>query len=313
MQNEWKDEDRKKLAAIAMIILGVLAVVWFAMMSGGERDISHENTVAATIFPIYDIVRNVAGEEVEVTLILPPGASPHTYEPTPATLLALQRSKIAYAAGHGLDDWVDGLLQNAGTGKLVVDKGMTLRMWEESGSEEADHGQGDEDDDVDPHYWLDMLNGMAIARTVAADLSARFPDSARVFDRNLDVYLTRLRETHTSLLEILKPVQGKGLVTIHDAWGYFADAYGLHIVGTFEPSPGRVPTPKYLAALTEAMKEAETRTLFTEPQVSTASLEAFLEDNDLGIVILDPLGGEPGRASYIELMIHNAMMVSSAR
>ncbi|MFC1703098.1 metal ABC transporter substrate-binding protein [Patescibacteria group bacterium] len=313
MQNERKEEDMKKLALVAVIIFGVSVVIGFVLLGSEETVVSHEKSVAATIFPIFDIVQNVAGDEVDVVLILPPGASPHTYEPTPATLVMIQRSEVAYAVGHGLDDWVDGLLSNAGTEKMVVDDNVPLHVREEEDeSEEEEHGHGHEHGDIDPHYWLDMLNGMAIARTVAGDLSARFPDSAAVFDRNLDVYLTRLRETHTSLLETLKPVEGRGLVTIHDAWGYFAEAYGMHVVGTFEPSPGREPAPQYLATLIQAVQEAGSRTLFTEPQVSTGSLDAFLSDNNLAIAILDPLGGEPGRDSYVELMLHNASVVAQA-
>lgn len=311
MRNERKEEDMKKLALIAVIVFGVSIVLGFIMVGGGESGVTQEKTVAATIFPIFDIVQNVAGDEVEVVLMLPPGASPHTYEPTPSTLLALQRSQVVYAVGHGADGWVDGLIENADTDKLIVDADIHLRRHleheEDDQSKDLAHGA------VDPHYWLDMLNGMTVARTVAGDLSVRFPESASVFDRNLEVYLTRLRETHTSLLETLEPMDGKGLVTIHDAWAYFAEAYGMHIVGTFEPSPGREPAPQYLAALIQAVREAGTRTLFMEPQVSMASLDAFLSDNDLEIAVLDPLGGEPGRASYIELMLHNASVVAQAR
>jgi len=138
--------------------------------------------VGATIFPLYDIARQVAGPVADVILILPSGASPHTFEPTPSAVRSLAGANALLVIGHGLDDWAVRLARGAAVSRLVrVDAGVALRR--EGGRER---------DPVDPHYWLSIRNGEAIARTAATELERLASDRAVEIRGTLAAYLARL-------------------------------------------------------------------------------------------------------------------------
>ncbi len=292
------------LAAFAIIAAAaVVAVLYFApRREAGPA--AGKPVVAASMYPVYDIARHVAGDAVSVELILRPGANPHSYEPAPSDVLKLQRASVVYAIGHGIDSWIDVMIADAGTDKVVVDKGIAIRHAPE-GSDEA----GD-----DPHYWLVIRNAKIIAKDVADDLSARYPDRAAAFAANLARYDDELDAADKRMRDILDPVANKRIVTMHDAWYYFADAYGITIVGTFEPTPGREPTPQYLVALKEAVESAQAKTLYTEPLIPTLSIESFIKDEGLKVATLDPIEGAAGaEVGYAELMIRNAEIIRDSQ
>lgn len=290
--------------------LGAAALLFFAPRSTAP---SSKPRVAATIFPIYDIARNVAGTDADVTLILPPGGEPHSYEPSPSTVREVTASAAVYAIGHGVDSWIDPVLVSTGTPKVTVDRGITLRVSQEAislGAEMPGDAEGGTDSE-DPHYWLAVPNAMLIADTIAGDLSARFPSHAAAFRANLAAYRARLIALDAELRDTLK--DGRKIVTFHDAWYYFADAYGLEILGTFEPSPGREPTPRALAALRDTVRRGGIKTVFAEPLFSDAAIDAFAKDEGLDIAFIDDIGGTEGRDSYEALMRSNAEIISKSR
>lgn len=298
-------QQTKTLAIFGALAVAVILAVAFAVPRTEKPAPSSVPRVAATIFPIYDIVRNVAGEAASVSLVLPPGAEPHSFEPTPSTVRDLSSASAVYAVGHGVDDWVDRALTERGAEKIVVDRGIALRAaptvtaLAEGGREEAEGPD-------DPHYWLTVPNAVKIAETVADDLAARFPGSATAFRANLARYRAELADVDTDVRESLAGVKNANIVTFHDAWYYFAEEYGLRIAGTFEPAPGREPTARGLAALREAVDRNRVRTLYAEPLFSDAAVAAFARDEGVTIAAIDDIGGAPGRDTYASLMRYNA-------
>lgn len=305
----------KKLipGAIAGVAIVIIAI---ATLSSQTSEPSSEAKVAATIFPIYDMTQNIAGDVIDVELALPAGASPHTFDPSPSTLRDLQGTEVIYAVGHGLDNWTETINESIGAETLVVDTGVAIR--ERAHEEEHDDEHEDEDEheeehvhgDTDPHYYLSISNANVIAQTITDDLSQRFPEHAETFNANLENYLAELELAQNEIIATLDGVQNNNLITLHDAWYYFAEEYDLNIVGTFEPSPGREPTPQYLVELTEAVESANVQTIYSEPQLATSSIEAFLSDNKLKLAELDPIGGVGERQSYIDLMKYNAEIIA---
>ncbi|HUM16304.1 MAG TPA: metal ABC transporter substrate-binding protein [Candidatus Nitrosotalea sp.] len=258
--------------------------------------------VGATIFPLYDIARQVAGPVADVVLILPPGASPHTFEPTPAAVRSLSGARTLFAIGHGLDDWAARLARGAGVPRLVrVDADIALR-----------HETEGQRDSVDPHYWLSIRNGEAIARTVAAELERLVPDRAVDIRGALAAYLARLDATDREIRRRLDGLPTRRIATFHDAFGYFADVYGLEIAAVFEPYPGREPGPKFVVAFQQKVRATGVRVVFSEPQLSVDAIRPIARDLGVAISTLDPLGGTPGREGYIETMLFNAGQVAAA-
>jgi ABC-type Zn uptake system ZnuABC Zn-binding protein ZnuA len=205
---------------------------------------------------------------------------------------------VIYSVGHGIDGWVTGLVSDKEK-IFLVSGGVSLRQMEN------DEGVMT----ADPHYWLDVRNAKIIVADVADDLMHRFPDQAAAVAENLIELQTTLDRTDQEIRRELAGIGSRKMVTLHEAWYYFAEAYGLEIVATFEPSPGREPTPQYLAALGYAIDSADVKTLYSEPQLPIATLRPFLEDNGLDAVLIDPIGDPNIHASYAELMLSNARAI----
>lgn len=298
------------LAVFALLTTAALVLILALQTRTGSpagKTVPGKPRIAATIFPLYDIARNIAGDTADVVLILPPGASPHTFEPLPSNISELRGSLVIYAVGHGLDDWTDQLTAATGTAKIVVDDGVNLSQ---TRSPEAGSAGSPEADGLDPHYWLTMANGARIAHTIAEDLKRRLPDQADAIDRRQQRYFQELAAADAEMRRLLGGIKSRDIVTMHDAWYYFARAYDLKVVGTFEPTAGREPTPKYLKDLVDAIKVSGVRVLYTEPQLASQSVSSFLSDNGLSVSVLDPNGGVAGRDSYIDMMLYNARTIS---
>jgi ABC-type Zn uptake system ZnuABC Zn-binding protein ZnuA len=255
--------------------------------------------VATTIFPLYDITRQLAGPAIDVRLMLPPGASPHTFDPTPSLVRVLAQAQVVFVIGHGLDDWAARLAQSAGVSRVVVvDRGVTLRR--EAGGA------------IDPHYWLAPANGKAIAQTVAGELEGLVPAGRAGIRRALTSYLGRLDAVDAEIRGILADLPVRRIATFHDAFGYFAEAFGLEVAAVFEPYPGREPSPRFVAEFQRQVRASGVRTLFAEPQLSLEPLRPLARDLGVTLSVLDPVGGVAGRDTYLALLRFNARQVAAA-
>jgi ABC-type Zn uptake system ZnuABC Zn-binding protein ZnuA len=285
----------RSLAAAA----GLLATVLWTGLAGLASGEETRPTLAATIFPLYDIARQVAWPAADVALMLPPGASPHAFEPTPSQVRALAKARVVFVIGHGLDDWAARLARSAGVSRVVVvDRGVALRR--EAGGP------------VDPHYWLAPANAKAIAQTVAGELEGLVPARRSEIQSALTGYLGRLDAVEAEVRGILADLPARRIATFHDAFGYFAEAFGLEVAAVFEPYPGREPSPRFVAEFQRQVRASGVRTLFAEPQLSLEPLRPLARDLGVTLSVLDPLGGVAGRDTYLELLRFNARQVGAA-
>ena len=280
---------------IFIILAMVVGVVIVASIMTAKNNKTSAPSVAATIFPIYDIAKNIAGDSIKVTLILPPGADAHSFEPSPSLLKELNDTKVIYAVGHHLDEWAEVLADSVEAEVLTVDKGVRLR----TSTDKSDEGP------YDPHYWLSVPNAEIIAARIAEDLTIRFPEKKETINTNLETYLKKLVTLDEENRLVLANLSNRNIVTFHDAWYYFADEYSLTVAGTFEPTAGREPTPQHLAELVSKIREAKVKTIYYEPQMSIAGYENFANDYDIELKVLDDIGGVTPYDSYINLIKTN--------
>lgn len=256
--------------------------------------------VAVTIFPLYDLTKNIAGDKVEVIQILPPGASPHTFEVTPSTLKKLEGTGIVFQIGMGLDTWVEDITSSLDSiKKIPVSEGIKLKK----------EVTGNDPGGVNPHYWLSLTNGKIIAKNITEALKTEDPENANFYQSQFNTYSQDLAKENQYLLAKMGNLSNRNLVTFHDAWLYFADDFGLVVVATFEPFPGKEPTPKYLAELQTVIKKYNIKTIFSEPQLSDEIIKSFTKDLGVNLAVLDPLGGVAGRDSFINLMRYNVEVI----
>lgn len=261
--------------------------------------------VATTIFPLYDIVQNVAPDEIAVTQMMPVGANPHTYEPTPSLIESLEGVDAIFSIGYGIDGWT----ANMPVIPTSVSSNIALRKGE---AHEEDVGEDSDAESIDPHYWLTIPNAEKIAANVADTLISHYPQLEPQITANLQAYIAELNEADAAIRTYVAQMQNRNVVTMHDAWYYFAEEYNVTIAGTFEPSAGKEPTPQYLAELMRKIKETGVRTIYIEAGSADDALTAFAEENGLTILELDAEGVRT-QTSFIDLMIANAQAFSQNR
>lgn len=262
---------------------------------------------AATLFPVADIAGRVAGPHWRVVQVLPSGASPHTYEPTPARVREMQPARIVFKIG-GIDDWIDPVAASLPAARVVGLGAGIARL----GNAGRAHGHLHGENGSDPHYWLSAANGALMAAAVAAALAKADPGRAALYQANARALAAEYRELHAELKASLAAAAGRKMIVFHDAWRYFAAAYGLEIAAVFQHSPGREPTPRDLQRFYEQARRLRARVVFSEPQLPFDSLEPLLRDLGLRAVVLDPLGGTQPGDSYAELLRRNARAVALA-
>lgn len=301
------------------IIAGVTLFGIFLLQSNKETPLTQieRPTVAATIFPIYDITRNVAGETINVTLMLPAGTSPHTFDPTPKQLKELKDVDIVFTIGHGIDTWIEDIVPEQA--RIVqLDRNISLQEFPTNDEHHEDTHEENQDEDehdhagVDPHYWLDPRNAPIIAETIATELGTEYTEKQATFQENATQFTTEIHTAIAQWEESLSPIKGTSFATLHGAFFYLARFADVNLAATFEPAPGKEPTPKYLAELTKEINTHNITALFNEPQLSFSGIHAFASDMGISLGTLDPIGGTDDRLSYIDLIEYNIRTLITA-
>ncbi len=229
--------------------------------------------VVATTTQIGDFVREVGGEAVAVDQILQPNTDPHSYEPRPSDVVATAEAKLVFASGDDLDEWIGQVVSDSGSDAQVVDLGKAVpeQLPGESSGAEASR--------YDPHWWHDPHNAEAAVREIERRLSAVDPARRREFERNARSYLDELRTLDGGIARCMDsvPAARRKLVTDHDAFGYFAERYGIDVVGAVIPSQTSQaqPSAKDLSALADLIEREGVEAIFPESSLSPKVAEAI--------------------------------------
>jgi len=301
---------RKNMKNITLLLI-ILSSLLFLILTGFlSARIAPTDTgrlhVAATIAPVADFAQYVGGDLVDVQLILTPGASPHTFDLTPAKAIQLTNISAIFGIGHGLDSWADGVASISGAPFIALDKQVSLLCGQEPPSIRASDAPDESDQPCDPHYWLSVPNASAMVNQLVEEFSALDPLNSAIYRSNADLYLAELSQLDADIRTRTDTATQHDMVTFHESFTYFAQEYGFIIRATVEPSPGREPSPQQLAALQQAINVYNIDTLYKEPQLSDNVLQSFIKDLNVRIQTLDPLGGVEGRQGYSKLMLYNA-------
>jgi zinc transport system substrate-binding protein len=269
--------------------------------------------VVATIFPIADIVRQIGGDAVEVVTLLPPGASPHTFEPTPAQMRDIAGARVVVRVGAGLDDWTEKLLaeRNPTLTVLTLTDGIRLLSLTDAHADEAaGGGHGG-----DPHIWLDpVLVRDQLVPAIRQALTEAAPEQHERFASGAAQLREALTRLDADIRTDLAPLPNRAYIGFHSAWRYFGERYGLHQVAAVEAFPGKEPSARAIAAVVESARAAHVRAIFIEPQMNPRVAEQIARVCGAQTRVVDELGAPnlPGRNHYIDLMRYNAHMFAEA-
>jgi zinc transport system substrate-binding protein len=291
----------KRFVLIYFLILNLFS----AQSSHAEDKIK----IVASIFPLGDIAKQVGGERVDVKVILPPGASPHTFEPTPLEMREIQKAKIFIKVGAGLEFWAERIIKASGNKDLIiVDATYGLPLIREVHSHDHEHTSKIKTiESADPHVWLDPVFAKKIADKITNAISRADPKGHDYYKQNADRYKKELEILHKEISDKVKGFRTKEYITFHSAWNYFSKRYGLKVAGVIEESPGREPSPKHIAKIIKEIKRINSKVIFAEPQFNPKIAEVIAKEAGAKVLFLDPIGGQDikGRDTYIGLMRYN--------
>lgn len=229
---------------VSAVIISALVAVFFLTLAPQQRG---ERVVAVTWGLLAEIVYRLGGGEIEVVQALPPGVEIHDWEPTPETVKAVSGARLLIWTVEGLDEWAVSLAEATGVEHFEAAKNVKLLpINDEHGGHEG-HGS------FDVHFWLNPLNVQIVVKDVAEKLSQKFPDLASKIRENSALLINELEALHSEALGELKPYRGRLFVAQHNAFRYFAEAYGLRVIAVLGPEEEE-PTPQHLGEVIEVIK-----------------------------------------------------------
>ncbi len=277
-----------------VILLLVVAVLPAGCNSSAEG--SDKVGVVVTILPQAEFVERIGGNRVDITVMVPPGASPHSYEPAPSQITALSEAVMYAKVGSGVEfelAWMDNLIaQNPDI--LVVDCSEGIELIESSAEEDHEEA-GHDHTGMDPHIWMSPVNAQIMVRNITDGLIEIDPDNKAFYEQNRDDYLEELAQLDSDIRSGLEGVQNRTFMTYHASFGYFAAEYGLTMLPI--EAEGKEPTASGLLELIDEARRLGIKVIFIEPQFNPQSAEVIANEIGGSVISIDPLARE-----YLENM-----------
>jgi zinc transport system substrate-binding protein len=264
-----------------------------------------------------------------VQVLIPPGASPHTFEPSPGVLTGLAQAQVLVYVGGGLEPWIDRFLKTRKDQKPVVVaathgidlikeipehvRGGEAPEQQHRHPQESGGGQGHTHAAGNPHVWLDPMLAQDICRRIAAAFIGKDPGNQAVYEENLQNYLAKLIDLHQKTLAATAAFRLREFVGFHPSFTYFARRYRLKEVGIIEVATCREPTPRAMQNIIQTIRQYGIKMIFSEPQFSPRIAEVLAKEAGVQVLLLDPIGGRsPYNDNYIKLMQYNLAAMAQA-
>jgi ABC-type Zn uptake system ZnuABC Zn-binding protein ZnuA len=265
--------------------------------------------VVTTTTILADLVRQVGGDRVRVESLVPKGGEVHTFDPTPSDIRRVTDARLVVRNGLGLDDWLGDLVSDTGTQAPIVALGEDLPgVTPIAGTEPGEA--------ANPHLWMNVAYASAYAERIGEALEAVDPDGAQAYRANLAGFQERLaaldEDTRTQLGGI--PEANRTVISFHDAFPYFAAAYGLTIDGTVVDAPGQDPSAGQVAALVSRIREGGVQAIFAEAQFNPDIVDTIAAETGATVVsdLYTDSVGDPPQDTYEGLMRWNVDRVVAA-
>jgi ABC-type Zn uptake system ZnuABC Zn-binding protein ZnuA len=254
---------------------------------------------------LADITRNIAGDRAAIDSLLPIGADPHSYQPTPQDMVKIERSKLIIINGAGYESFLAPLLENNGDKKIIVEASANIEAGKNA--------------EVDPHMWLDPNLVITYVENIRAALTQYDPGGAAVYQSNAEAYTAQLKELDLWIQDQVKqiPANKKLLVTNHEALNYFAKRYGFTVAGSVIPSfsSNAAPSAQQMAALIDEIKKLGVQAIFLDAADNDTLAQQIANETGVTVVAdlrLESLTEGAPAATYIDMMKHNVARIVEA-
>ena len=290
-----------------LLIVGILPITLLFAGCGVQNSTilpkpSDRLSVVTSFYPLYEIAMKVGGAHVTVRNLVPAGAEPHDYEPSPKDVIAMNQAKLVLYNGAGLESWADKIIPD-------LEKAGVATLNESITSEEAPG--------TDPHTWLDPNQYIEEVRGVAKKLAEIDPPRAIKYQQNADAFINGLADLDASYKDGLKTCEMRYFVTNHAAFSYLSKRYGLEMIPIAGLSPDAEPSPKTLINLTNLIEQKGIKYILVETLVSPKVAEVLARETGAQTLVLNPLEGltqeemDAGK-NYISIMRDNLTNLKAA-
>ncbi|MBI9106247.1 MAG: zinc ABC transporter substrate-binding protein [Spirochaetales bacterium] len=283
---------KKNGTLISLIIMLSLAAV--PCFAGGKREdkaaaIDDRVRVFVSILPQRYFVEKIGGGKVLVDVMVLPGRSPTTYEPTPTQVVSLSRADVFFIIGVPFEKAFIPRISESLKSLRIEDTsaGIEKRTLKAHVHDDEGDGRGHEARSVDPHIWLSPVLVKKQAAIILKTLVELSPASEDVFNAGYRELISELDDVHREISASIEPFRGSVLFVFHPSFGYFADEYGLRQVAV--ELEGREPSPSELEEIIEYANKEGVKIIFAQPEFSKRSVQALADAVDGSVVVLNPL------------------------
>ncbi|MFT6673056.1 MAG: zinc/manganese transport system substrate-binding protein [Afipia broomeae] len=296
---------------LRFVSIFVVALVALVGPASANADAARLNIVA-TFSILGDFAKNVGGERVNVTTLVGPNSDTHVYTPTPSDAKKITDAKLVIVNGLGLEGWLPRLVKSSGSkaATVVATKGVATRKIED--------GHSHDPSDADPHAWQSVVNAKTYVTNIRDALIAADPAGAEAYKANAASYLSKLdaldRDVREAVAKI--PPERRSVISTHDAFGYFAAAYGIKFIAPQGVSTESEPSARDIAAIISQIKKQKIPAVFLENVSDPRLMRRIAAEtgaNIGGTLYSDSLTDEKGPApTYIDMVRHNIKALTSA-
>lgn len=271
----------------------LLAATLAPLLLAFPTALSQEKVAVTSFYPIYILTRNltVGIEDIQVeNLAAPDTGCLHDYQLLTGDMRTLAKAQVLLINGAGMESYL-GTVTDQFKNLQVVDASRGIPLLDIMGENEHGHEEGEEghDHEDNAHIWLDVKNAKAMVTNLRDGLISAFPEYQDEFLQNAQAYLERLNMLDAELTEGLANLPNKEIITFHEAFPYFAKAYGLHVAAVVNREPGEALGPAQLAELVTLVRSLGAPPLFTEPQYPDLAARTLAAETGAKVYELDPL------------------------
>ncbi|MGQ9678037.1 MAG: metal ABC transporter substrate-binding protein [bacterium] len=261
--------------------------------------------VLTTLPDLADWVREVGGDSVTVHSLLAGGEEPHSYEPSPIDAEKVKKARLVVRIGLGLDEWLDGLIQNAGNKNLrilTVSEGIEV-IEDEDVAVHKEEGHFHTHEEGNPHIWLDPEVAKQAVQKIGDILTEFNPQRGDFYRERCERFLKLLDSTVAELQKVTQKLTNRKFLAMHESWPYFCRTFGFEMVRAIEPLPGQEPSAKDFAQLVETVRKEKVRAIVVEPQHNRDLADALARETGAKVVVLASVTGSlPEASDYVSLL-----------
>lgn len=263
------------LIVLIVVVSGSLTWLWLARNQQSHAA-NGKITVSASFYPLYEFARQVGGDKIIATSVIPAGAEPHDYEPTPQVLVATQKANTFIYNGGTMEPWVDKFLPDY--------KNLAIKASDHINLQQTSEGK-------DPHFWLDPMLAQQIVANIRDGLIKISPANKDYFTKNAAAYVAQLAQLDKDFKTGLQTCQTRTIITSHDAFSYFGQRYNLDVVSIAGMDPDSEPSAAKLAELSNLVRQKNVKYVFFESLVSPRLADTIAQETSAKTAVFDPLEG----------------------